>query len=300
MRTPKLVPLACLLAFTSASASANINIVFDYTYDAGFFTEERKDLMESVASVFEARITDTLDAITTQSGDVFSLSFHNPSSSNINSFVALNSDIAENEYRIYLGAYSMGSNLLGNGGAGGFSTNLSDTEISRGQDGYSPLDANSANDTDFAPWGGAISFNSARSDWDFNIDDGLTGFDFYSVALHETAHALGFGTADSWVNQVDGICNSGPCSLDGQPLATKDLAHWMEGTTSFVDGLEQEAAMDPTLSKNTRKNLTDLDWAGLSAIGWQVTAAPVPEPETWAMLLAGLGLVGFAAKRRRR
>ncbi len=26
--------------------------------------------------------------------------------------------------------------------------------------------------------------------------------------------------------------------------------------------------------------------------------APVPEPETWAMLLAGLGLVGFAARRR--
>jgi len=26
---------------------------------------------------------------------------------------------------------------------------------------------------------------------------------------------------------------------------------------------------------------------------------PVPEPETWAMLLAGLGVVGFAARRRR-
>lgn len=30
------------------------------------------------------------------------------------------------------------------------------------------------------------------------------------------------------------------------------------------------------------------------------TLAPVPEPETWAMLLAGLGLVGMAAARRRR
>jgi hypothetical protein len=26
----------------------------------------------------------------------------------------------------------------------------------------------------------------------------------------------------------------------------------------------------------------------------------VPEPETWGMLLAGLGLVGFAARRRSR
>ncbi len=29
------------------------------------------------------------------------------------------------------------------------------------------------------------------------------------------------------------------------------------------------------------------------------TAAPVPEPETYALMLAGLGLVGFAARRRR-
>jgi uncharacterized protein YcgI (DUF1989 family) len=28
--------------------------------------------------------------------------------------------------------------------------------------------------------------------------------------------------------------------------------------------------------------------------------SPVPEPETYAMLLAGLGLIGFVAKRRRR
>ena len=31
-----------------------------------------------------------------------------------------------------------------------------------------------------------------------------------------------------------------------------------------------------------------------------ITAAPVPEPETYAMLLAGLGLLGFAARRRAR
>lgn len=31
-----------------------------------------------------------------------------------------------------------------------------------------------------------------------------------------------------------------------------------------------------------------------------VTAAPVPEPETYALLLAGLGVVGLTAARRRR
>ena len=28
-------------------------------------------------------------------------------------------------------------------------------------------------------------------------------------------------------------------------------------------------------------------------------AAPVPEPETWALMLAGLGLTGFAVRRKR-
>ena len=29
-------------------------------------------------------------------------------------------------------------------------------------------------------------------------------------------------------------------------------------------------------------------------------AAPIPEPETYAMMLAGLGLTGFVARRRRQ
>lgn len=31
---------------------------------------------------------------------------------------------------------------------------------------------------------------------------------------------------------------------------------------------------------------------------FSLTAAPVPEPEAWALLMAGLGLVGYAARRR--
>lgn len=33
---------------------------------------------------------------------------------------------------------------------------------------------------------------------------------------------------------------------------------------------------------------------------FQLIGAPVPEPETYALMLAGLGLVGFAARRRKR
>lgn len=39
---------------------------------------------------------------------------------------------------------------------------------------------------------------------------------------------------------------------------------------------------------------------GLGINGDDVVTSPVPEPETWAMLLSGLGLIGWAGRRRAR
>jgi hypothetical protein len=41
-------------------------------------------------------------------------------------------------------------------------------------------------------------------------------------------------------------------------------------------------------------------WAGPNSTQDLGVFAPIPEPETYAMLLAGLGLMGFVARRRRR
>lgn len=40
-------------------------------------------------------------------------------------------------------------------------------------------------------------------------------------------------------------------------------------------------------------------YSGNTPVSVQIFAAPVPEPETFAMLLAGLGVLGFAVRRRR-
>ncbi len=41
------------------------------------------------------------------------------------------------------------------------------------------------------------------------------------------------------------------------------------------------------------------DHGGLTAFDMQITAVPVPEPETYALLLAGLGAVAFKTRRRK-
>nr|WP_195793161.1 FxDxF family PEP-CTERM protein [Roseateles sp. DAIF2] len=40
--------------------------------------------------------------------------------------------------------------------------------------------------------------------------------------------------------------------------------------------------------------------SGIYALSSAATAVPVPEPETYALLLAGLGVVGFVARRRKQ
>ncbi|MEW6678492.1 MAG: PEP-CTERM sorting domain-containing protein [Pseudomonadota bacterium] len=302
----KTLPLAISLTLAPALASANIDIVFDYTYDTtNFFGTTQKSILESAANVFESRITDQLGAITSAGSNTLDLSFYNPSTgaqTDIN-----NASIAANELRIYVGAMSLGGSTLGKGGPGGGSISYSSLSffdsLSRGQTGYVPFGPAGVYDTDFAPWGGTLSLNSSYSNWYFDSDvstmESFSGADFYSVALHEIGHVLGYGTSNSWKNKVNAAVPSFTGAYSGtQPL--DDDAHWQDGLTSTINGAGSfEAAMDPTIFLGTRKEFTDLDWNGLRDIGWQVAAAPVPEPETWALLLAGLTLVSVGAKRRR-
>ncbi len=296
---------------------AGFDIVFDYSYDTGgFFADAtRKNLLEAAAGVYESRITDSLGAITSSGDNAFAIGFYDPASANgyINENfdnLALNTvSIAANEYRIYVGGAALAEDTLGQGAAGGFSFTTSadanglafENSISRSQAGFMPFVNNGANDTDFAPWGGSIAFNSGLNDWYFDATPATTesfsGYDFYSVALHEIAHVLGVGVADSWVNQVNGVAHTFTGSFSGTVALENDDSHWKDGVTSPIDGQGSfETAMAPSIGNGARKQLTDLDWNGLRDIGWQVAA--VPEPETWAMLLAGLGLVGMMARRR--
>ena len=153
---------ACLALTTASLSSHALDIVFDYTYDtSSFFDASRKSLMDLAANAFESRLSDNLTAITSGGANSFNLSFFNPADT-VNNVTLNNASIAANELRVYVGADDLGSGTLGLGGYGGWSGSGTSTFLnnasSRGQAG-----ALLANETDFGPWGGSISFNSTSN-----------------------------------------------------------------------------------------------------------------------------------------
>lgn len=290
----------CALLAAGQPALANIDIHFDYRYDSsGFFTganSSRQNLLNAAASTFESSFEDNLTAITSSVSDSFDAKFFQPD--NGKSISIPNFSVAENQLVIFAGTRNLGSTLAV-GGPGGYSIISSDPGFidnasSRGQAG-----ALTSIETDFGPWGGAISFNST-SNWyfDSNItrDESFSGFDFYSVAVHELAHVLGFGGADSFDNLISGGSFTGPAvnALLGYNPPLAGDSHWASG----LSYLGQEAAMDPSIAGGQRKHFTELDAAAMKDIGWEVS--PVPEAETWTMMLAGLGLLGWRFRTSRR
>ncbi len=297
-RTARLFGATLFLAtlLVSQPAVRSLDIQLDYSFDANSFFVghlDRQLVLEQAAQVFESTLTDMLTGITPSGSNSWTAIFDHPSTG---AEVSLpNETIAAGTLRVYAGGQSLAGSTLGTGGPGGFSASGSsqflNTLRARGQSGAL---ANPA--TDFGPWGGSISFDLG-TDWYFDADaktleDFGSRADFYSVAVHELAHLLGFGTAESWRTYEGATFFNGPAStaenLGARVPLSGDGGHWAEGTQSSVTSPMslpiQDTAMNPTLTDGGRQYFTRLDFAGLSDVGWTV----IPEPPAAALAVCGV------------
>lgn len=85
--------------------------------------------------------------------------------------------------------------------------------------------------------------------------------------------------ADLWVANW-----SAPCPV--VPIAWTNWQFWQKGIARGVPGIPGDAHVDVFNGPE-------------EALRAYARVNPVPEPETWATILAGLGLLGLAARRRR-
>jgi hypothetical protein len=307
-----IVPLMLLAAAVLAAPPAQaVTLSIDYTYDTNnFFGSgnpqgtaaglQAKATLEAVADYFSDILDDTFSAIQTPpvyhsetfDGVVvwnWTLSLTNPATGA--QVTRDNETITADEYRIYAGARSLSTGTLGIGGPGGYGWSSDPTggftsgeiaEINAITADFSDAVENRGEASGFARWGGGISFDrDASTTWHFDRTTPPTSgtADFYSVAIHELAHTLGFGASDEWQSDIMGTNFVGAAATTeygGAVPLSADKAHWADGTMSTVFGTSasQETAMDPILTEGTRRLFTDLDAAGLTDIGWTVVAPP--------------------------
>jgi hypothetical protein len=303
------------MAVTTAPAGA-INVVIDYTYDTtNFFGSgnpqgaaagmQARAVLETAAGYYSSILNDTFSAITipppfhssqydTTVSWFFDMQINHPSTGA--DLEIHNRPVPENEYTIFAGARGIAGNTAGIGGIGGLSRG---NEITGSDDGRvtaaegSQLDLINASffnaiDTrgepsGFSRWGGSITFDTSARVWHFDHTSPPSGnaADFYTVAIHELAHSLGFGVAPQWHSLVSGsFFEGGNAKLQnaGNAVPLSDSGHWANGTMSVVYGtsVAQEAAMDPDFQAGARKLLTALDAAALKDLGWEVIAPPPP------------------------
>lgn len=294
-------------------AGAAVVIRFDYSYDtSGFFDQTRRAVLEQAAASVTSRLQDSLSAIPYSGGSQsWTPAFYDPAVGSVVQLPGLTVD--EDNVVVFVGARALTEGTLAEASFGTGITALSgsagtawrETVLGRGQAGVDVDGVLPNTSSDFGPWGGSISFTTSYG-WYFDddittLDVPVNQYDFYSVAMHELGHILGLGTADSWSRLIDGGLFTGSVAtgVNGSaPQLHSDGSHWASTTQSQTPGISsttQLAAMTPDIASGTRKVFTELDWAAMEDIGWQVV--PVPEPADAAAFVAA-ALLGVAGGRK--
>ena len=244
-----------------------VTFQFDYRFDtADFFADPaRRAALEQAGDDLTSRLTSDLSAIAPGRGDTWTARFFDPGTGNESELTDL--FVPADTLVVFVGGQTISGTEAGFGGPGGYrvggSADWQTTVATRGVGGFST-------------WGGSLTFD-ADTDWYFGASpDGLGNnkIDFYSVAVHELGHVLGFGTSTEYAGYLTGDTFVGPTATavyGSAPPIDPDTVHWQQGIRS--NGAP--VSMQPVLEANQRVGYSDLDYAALRDIGWNVSGLPV-------------------------
>lgn len=144
---------------------------------------------------------------------------------------------------------------------------------------------------------GPLGWTASDGSWSIDLNGVGPGillqtFDTVAGASYLVTFDIGgnfYGGSTTKIGSVTAGSSSLSLSFD-DTLSTVSNMGWISKSFTFV----------ATGSSTTLRFSSDMSGsAGLALDNVSVTAA-VPEPETYAMLIAGLGLLGFAARRRKQ
>lgn len=118
-----------------------------------------------------------------------------------------------------------------------------------------------------------------------------------TINFNKATTAFGFDYFDTDVTDSYSINLPGGAIYNSPPFA---LASGGSASTGFF-GLTSTTPFTSVIITNNRFGgyISDEGFDNVLTNGAGTTVGGVPEPTTWAMLITGFGLVGFAARRRR-
>jgi hypothetical protein len=111
--------------------------------------------------------------------------------------------------------------------------------------------------------------------------------------------------ASQHLASIDTVAESGAFQLAVWEIVYENSGTYDLGTGNFRVASASGGAISTANSwlaglGSGARTMTLGIWASSSSQDLAVFAAPIPEPEIYAMMLAGLGLLGFAGKRNKR
>jgi Matrixin len=301
------------VVFCCADAIIAATVRIDYSTDTTAFFgamnpqgngAQAKAALDAAAAFYSSILDDTLAAIQTpspffgtQGGSStwsWKRSFTDPATGFQNSQNGL--VVPVNDYIVYVGARDLPTGELGRGGpgagswtqvVGGNLTSAESSTVAQIQAQFKSAVETRGETSGFARWGGAIAFDN-NTNWHFDstTTPASNEYDFYSVALHELGHTLGFGSSTEWNNYLSGATFVGPQAMDqyfqNGPVPAigtgNNAGHWAAANTgSIVYGgtASQQSLMSPALPAGIRRRLTNLDAAALVDVGWEIE---LPQP----------------------